>query len=251
MRIRTRLSEATRLWPQRSLFSRFCTASSREPYRLLGISRDATASDIKKAFFRTAKQVHPDINPSPEAAAEFRRLEAAYRLLADENRRRSYDQGNLHEADDASADPRWMHHADPEGARARWRKLMEDREILREALTGVKEEIEEDLAELSKRVSSGDFSAVVTFARHQPVIAAALCVPVLLTRYPPAALFVLRLVTSPSVRFFAYMSPVWVGAVPYAIMYHIFGIDLSDRMWRRMVERAKRRNERRANQRIS
>ena len=131
---------------------------------------------------------------------------------------------------------------------------MNDREILRESLMGEKAELDQDLADLAKSVSRGDFAAVRVFVRHQPLVAAAVCAPVfgvaVLTRYPPLALGALRVLLSPTTRFFAYMSPVWLGAIPHAISTHIFGVDLTDRFWRSIVERAKRRNERRKHARI-
>ena len=52
-------------------------------FAIVGVSQDATPADIKKAFHRKARRVHPDSNPEPEAAREFRRLVAAYETLSD------------------------------------------------------------------------------------------------------------------------------------------------------------------------
>ena len=60
-------------------------------YDVLGISRDASASDIKKAYRKAALEWHPDKNPSPEAEARFVRIGQAYEILGDENSRRQYD----------------------------------------------------------------------------------------------------------------------------------------------------------------
>jgi molecular chaperone DnaJ len=61
-------------------------------YILLGIGRDATLIDIKRAFKRLARKYHPDINPGDRlAAAQFRQIAEAYETLSDPDRRRRYD----------------------------------------------------------------------------------------------------------------------------------------------------------------
>ena len=59
-------------------------------YELLGVSADATAGEIKKAFREKAKQLHPDI-AGESAAEEMRKLLSAYETLSDKNRRSEYD----------------------------------------------------------------------------------------------------------------------------------------------------------------
>ncbi len=61
-------------------------------YEVLGISRDATADQIKSAYRAMAKKFHPDRNPDdPEAEKRFRECAAAYEVLSDPERRRQYD----------------------------------------------------------------------------------------------------------------------------------------------------------------
>ncbi len=67
-------------------------ADKRDFYEVLGVSRDASASDIKKAYFKLAKQYHPDNDSSPEAAEKFKEASEAYEILSDEDKRRQYDQ---------------------------------------------------------------------------------------------------------------------------------------------------------------
>lgn len=63
----------------------------RDPYETLGISPTADAETIKTAYRKAARLHHPDRNPSPNAAARFQEVQAAYELLSDESRRADYD----------------------------------------------------------------------------------------------------------------------------------------------------------------
>ena len=62
-------------------------------YATLGVPREATPEEIKKAYRKKALEFHPDRNPSnPKAAEQFKRVSEAYEVLSDENRKRLYDQ---------------------------------------------------------------------------------------------------------------------------------------------------------------
>ena len=66
-------------------------ATGRDPYTVLGVSRSASAGELKKAYFALAKQYHPDVNKAPTAAARFREISEAYDLLRDPASRSEYD----------------------------------------------------------------------------------------------------------------------------------------------------------------
>lgn len=62
-------------------------------YAILGVARDAAPEDIKRAYRKQARRVHPDVNPSPEAAEEFKSVSMAYEVLSDQSKRQQYDMG--------------------------------------------------------------------------------------------------------------------------------------------------------------
>jgi len=67
-------------------------AAKRDYYEILGVNRDASAEELKRAFRRLAMQVHPDRNPDdPQAAERFKECSEAYEVLSDPEKRRSYD----------------------------------------------------------------------------------------------------------------------------------------------------------------
>ena len=69
---------------------------SDNPYTVLGVSKDASAADIKKAYRRIAKECHPDLKPGDtEAEAKFKAAAAAYDLLKDSDMRARYDNGEI------------------------------------------------------------------------------------------------------------------------------------------------------------
>ncbi|CAK9140357.1 unnamed protein product [Ilex paraguariensis] len=66
---------------------------ARDYYDVLGVNRNATPSEIKKAYYGLAKKLHPDTNKyDPEAETKFQEVQKAYEVLKDEEKRQQYDQ---------------------------------------------------------------------------------------------------------------------------------------------------------------
>lgn len=77
---------------------------AKDYYAILGVGKDATGEEIKRAFRRIARATHPDANPGdPASEARFRDAAEAYEVLSDPDRRRRYDRGDTIDLSDLFA----------------------------------------------------------------------------------------------------------------------------------------------------
>ncbi len=68
----------------------------KDPYDVLGVARDSTEADIKKAYRTLAKELHPDLNPNdPIVEQRFKEVSQAYNLLSDKEKRAQFDRGEI------------------------------------------------------------------------------------------------------------------------------------------------------------
>jgi len=68
----------------------------RDPYEILGVSKGASEGEIKSAYRRQAKKLHPDANKhDPKAASRFAELNAAYEIVGDDKKRKAFDNGEI------------------------------------------------------------------------------------------------------------------------------------------------------------
>jgi DnaJ-class molecular chaperone len=76
----------------------------RDPYEVLGVSKAASEAEIKSAYRKLAKKLHPDANKhDPKAATRFAELNAAYEIVGDDEKRKAFDRGEI----DAEGKPRF------------------------------------------------------------------------------------------------------------------------------------------------
>jgi molecular chaperone DnaJ len=72
---------------------RFVAETPRDYYGLLGVGRDATPEELKRAYRKLARELHPDVNPDPAAQNRFKAMTTAYEVLSDPEKRRIVDLG--------------------------------------------------------------------------------------------------------------------------------------------------------------
>jgi DnaJ-class molecular chaperone len=93
-----------------------------DPYETLGVAKNASQDDIRKAYRKAAKESHPDLNPGkPEAEQRFKEINAANDIIGDADKRKRFDAGEIDETgaerpperhyyrEHAEADPHWRY----------------------------------------------------------------------------------------------------------------------------------------------
>lgn len=71
---------------------RMAGASDRNYYEVLGVAKGASADEIRRAYRKLARELHPDVNKAPDAAKKFGEVQRAYDVVSDEEKRKTYDQ---------------------------------------------------------------------------------------------------------------------------------------------------------------
>ena len=103
-------------------------------YQILGVSKDASAEDIKKAFRKLARKYHPDISKEPDAAAKMAEVNEANAVLSDPEKRKAYDElGDASRFQQATGDgagfqppPGWEFHHDSSNGHADYSSFFEE-----------------------------------------------------------------------------------------------------------------------------
>lgn len=91
-RDRSSFKRDTRVPSTKRLFHATNSVQQKDPYQALGVSKSASAAEIKKAYYGLAKKYHPDTNKDPTAKDKFAEIQSSYEILSDPKKREQYDQ---------------------------------------------------------------------------------------------------------------------------------------------------------------
>lgn len=166
------------------------------PYDLLNVSKDATAKEIKLAYFREAKKYHPDLNPNdPSAKDKFQRISAAYELLSDESRRRAYDAtGRTNEASYGSTGGNYGGQSGQQHAEDVFNSVKEDMDVIKDAFKMYTEEIKDEFNYAVDCAKNEDWQGLFAVAKDHKFLIMGVVIPtVVFLRYPPAVFVVMRM----------------------------------------------------------
>ena len=78
--------------PSRHFHASSATLIKFDPYETLGVSKDASQQEVKKAYYQLVKKYHPDVNKEKDAEKRFHKIQESYELLSDKDKRAQYDQ---------------------------------------------------------------------------------------------------------------------------------------------------------------
>jgi DnaJ-class molecular chaperone len=96
-----------------------------DPYEILGVTRSATDDEIRRAYLKLVKELHPDVNPSKTAEERFKKVTAAHEILGDPEQRRRFDAGEI-DANGEARRPTWRPQGGAASARGRGGPIFED-----------------------------------------------------------------------------------------------------------------------------
>jgi hypothetical protein len=213
--------------------ARYTQKAKRSPYEILGVSRSASAKEIKLAYFKEAKKYHPDVNPNdPTAKAKFQEISEAYEILSDEKRRRMYD------ATGYSGSSSSAHSSSTQHAEEIFNSVQQDLDVIREALQSYGEEMKDEMVYAMECVKRSDWEGLLEVAKAHKVLIFGVVVPTFVfLRYPPLVFTAMRILYMGAQAVIAGL--VYTGNLHYA----------ANRLWRAIVDLSVEQKKRAENRR--
>ena len=188
--------------PTRNIFS-YGRAGTMNPYEVLGVTKSSSEKEIKLAYFKKAKECHPDMHPNdPKAREKFQKVAEAYDILSDPARRQSYDTtGYTGQQQNASQQQQQAQYtySSQQHAEDVFRSVSEDADIVKEAIQGLIEDIQDEFNYAADCVQRGDWKEVGRVVKDNKGVILGFILPVaLIFRFPALVLLVGRLALAAS-----------------------------------------------------
>lgn len=191
--------------PTRHIFT--YNRGTMNPYEILGVTKSSTEKEIKLAYFKKAKECHPDMHPNdPKAREKFQKVAEAYEILSDSTRRQSYDttgytgqqQSTSQNQQQAQQQAQYTY-SSQQHAEDVFRSVSEDADIVKEAIQGLVEDIQDEFTYAAECVQRGDWNEVWRIIKDNKGVILGFVLPVaLIFRFPALVLLVGRLALAAS-----------------------------------------------------
>ena len=168
----------------------FHATNNSDLYGMLDVTRSATAAEIKKAYYKKAKECHPDLHPNDSTASQkFRELSEAYSVLSDVGKRSSYDAGGFKPFGTGSStgfqgtQTRGNTYTDMD-ARNDFESLFKDAEIVGEFLKTYVAGAGSDISGVASATASGNLEEAGSIIKGRPYLFASLIPIAMIFRFP-------------------------------------------------------------------
>lgn len=165
----------------------FSSFNVNNPYKLLQVESNATAKEIKIAYFRQARIYHPDVNPNGKE--KFQQIAEAYELLSDPIKRKEYDTFGTRNTSNRNYDPRaYAQHAEDV-----FKNVSEDANVVKEAFTDYIDDLKDEMVYAGQCASRGEWVEVWGVVKANSGIVLGLVLPIVLfLRFPALIAVVFR-----------------------------------------------------------
>jgi hypothetical protein len=198
------------LFPPRAPFhASAALAAKKNLYDALGVSKSATKKEIKLAYFKVAKQYHPDTmreKPKPEqdrAKVKWQEAADAYEILSNDSKRAAYDASGYddpfgfgsQQGQQGQQYSQQQQQQQQANAQQTWSTVTADADIIEEALREYAEEVQENFVAAASGVADGDLQPSWEFLkRHKGVVATVVLPAFLVFRFPGPVLAFIRFI---------------------------------------------------------